>query len=241
MIGLGVGIPQPIIPVGGGGGIESQRASLSLDGDADYAQASDNVIYDAITSAITIEAWVKFIDRGVSYGTSFRTVLSKGTHSGQDFGLVVSGFSSPDNILLFAGGDRITYSPGTAIPADTWFHIAGTWKAGGRAQIHVDGAEVHDEAVVGSSIASTAVPFYIGWDGGSDRYFPGLIDEVRIWNVERTQTEINGNKDSQLAGDEEGLISYYPMNAEDGALIDVTGGNNASLQGAATRVTDTPF
>ncbi len=36
-----------------------------------------------------------------------------------------------------------------------------------------------------------------------------LIDEVRIWNTERTPTQISNNKNQQLEGNESGLIAYY--------------------------------
>ena len=41
--------------------------------------------------------------------------------------------------------------------------------------------------------------------------FKGKIDEVRIWNTTRTQTEISNNMQGELTGNEAGLIAYYKM------------------------------
>ena len=47
--------------------------------------------------------------------------------------------------------------------------------------------------------------------------FDGLIDEVRIWNDKRTSTEISNNYQTQLNGNEAGLVAYWMLNnnAED--------------------------
>ena len=61
------------------------------------------------------------------------------------------------------------------------------------------------------------------WNGG--------IDEVRVWNVARTQTEILDYMYSSLMGNETGLAGYW--NFDDRSVNDQTGhGNNGVLQGA---------
>ena len=43
------------------------------------------------------------------------------------------------------------------------------------------------------------------------RYFDGIVDEVRIWNVARTQTQIQDNVNKTLVGNEANLVAYYRM------------------------------
>ncbi|MCU0428713.1 MAG: choice-of-anchor D domain-containing protein [Cytophagaceae bacterium] len=43
-------------------------------------------------------------------------------------------------------------------------------------------------------------------------YFSGDIDELKIWNLIRTQAEIQAGMNAELAGTETGLISYYNFN-----------------------------
>jgi hypothetical protein len=45
--------------------------------------------------------------------------------------------------------------------------------------------------------------------GRVDNYFEGMIDEVRIWNVARTKSQIQSNMDNTLSGSETGLVAYY--------------------------------
>ncbi len=62
-------------------------------------------------------------------------------------------------------------------------------------------------------------------------YFNGMIDEIRIWEVARTQDEIQENMHYPLSGDEPGLIAYW--NFDEGAgqqILDLTGnGSNGYL------------
>ncbi len=55
-------------------------------------------------------------------------------------------------------------------------------------------------------------PLHIGMTGSgweTALRFHGEIDEVRIWDIARSQAEITANKDVRLSGDEEGLTGYW--------------------------------
>jgi len=55
--------------------------------------------------------------------------------------------------------------------------------------------------------------------------FEGDIDEVRIWNVARTQTQIQQDMSAPLAGGEPGLAAYYRMSDGSGATVTDDSGN----------------
>ena len=68
-----------------------------------------------------------------------------------------------------------------------------------------------------------------------DRFFEGLIDEVRIWSTALTQSEIQANMTNYLAGTETGLLAYYRLNDVAGQTAwDFTGhGFDAQLGSSA--------
>jgi hypothetical protein len=46
------------------------------------------------------------------------------------------------------------------------------------------------------------------------QFLPGMIDEVRIWNVSLTGSEIAAGMATERRGDELGLVRYYPFGAQ---------------------------
>ena len=68
---------------------------------------------------------------------------------------------------------------------------------------------------------------------GQYGYFNGLITEVRIWNVARTQAEIQADMNKRLTGNEIGLVAYYPLDEGTGTIAtDNVGANNGTIYGA---------
>ena len=53
----------------------------------------------------------------------------------------------------------------------------------------------------------------------SHGYFEGIIDEVRVWHVARTESEIQAAKESELSGSETGLVLYLNANEGSGNLL----------------------
>ncbi len=61
--------------------------------------------------------------------------------------------------------------------------------------------------------------------------FDGQIDEVRVWNVARTQAQIRDNMCRQLTGTETGLVGYWNMNEGAGDTIhDITTNDNHGIR-----------
>lgn len=49
--------------------------------------------------------------------------------------------------------------------------------------------------------------------------YKGVMKEVRIWNIARSEAEINSTKDMALSGSENGLLAYYPFNEGSGQIV----------------------
>ena len=58
----------------------------------------------------------------------------------------------------------------------------------------------------------------------SGEYFDGAIDELRIWNVARTQEHIRETMNTALTGKEQGLVGYW--NFDDGTAKDLSDNDN---------------
>ena len=87
------------------------------------------------------------------------------------------------------------------------------------------------EDAIGSPTPGDGVVINIGdnptWPG---RFWNGKVDEVRIWNVARTDAEIQSNMSIELTGSEAGLVAYYPMNEGTGIVVEDMSSNSNNGQ-----------
>jgi hypothetical protein len=174
--------------------------TLYFDGVDDYVTIDETVI--PATGDFTAEVWYN-ADTDI---TGYCEMLSQGAGSdGEDFYI---GITSGGNIR--AGDDWL--DTGIGFPADGhWHHIAVT-KSDAATILYLDGSM---RATNTTTIVNPAgTNFRIGRQYGLySEYFKGKIDEIRVWNTERTADEIFENKNAILNGNEEGLVAYYNFNS----------------------------
>ena len=98
--------------------------------------------------------------------------------------------------------------------AKKWQHVAFSFD-GTKAKLYLDGIAI-DSTSSWAGITPSDIPITsIG------TRFSGRIDEVRIWNIARSATEINQNMDVEVDENSSGLLAYYKMNTdEDFKIID---------------------
>ena len=98
--------------------------------------------------------------------------------------------------------------------AKKWQHVAFSFD-GTKAKLYLDGIAI-DSTSSWAGMAPSEIPITsIG------TRFSGRIDEVRIWNIARSATEINQNMHVEVDENSSGLLAYYKMNTdEDFKIID---------------------
>ncbi len=179
-------------------------AGLDFDGSNDYISFAQGV---SSATQFTYESWIY-----VKEHQCWERIFDFGNGPSQTIFLSSSAFC--EGYLRFAmnigAGEHVLDAPDATIPTYTWTHVAVTIN-GDTAKIYVNGALaatnpsfVYNPAMLGTTINN--------WIGKSqfiaDNYFNGRIDEVRLWNVARTQEEIVTNMHTPLSGTESGLMVY---------------------------------
>jgi hypothetical protein len=101
-----------------------------------------------------------------------------------------------------------------------WVHAALTWD-GTSLRTYVNGVLRITTTAPGKPLATTASPFTMGCNPPYFGCFNGLVDELRIWSVARTDAEIMGAYDKALAGNEAGLVGYWKFDEAAGATTAV--------------------
>jgi len=110
-----------------------------------------------------------------------------------------------------------------------WNHVAVTFD-GIIYTLYVNGLQVHHTYTTSGRTPYASPVRWIGRDGS---YFEGMIYEVRIWNITRSQDEIMKNLNRSLTGNEYGLVAYYQFNEGFGSSVtDISGSaNNGAIKG----------
>lgn len=137
------------------------------------------------------------------------------------------GGTVPEDILQIAGKSEITWT-GNPLSTGKWYHLAFTCTSDGVGRLYVNGEKVIESSYQMSSDLTDGgadFGFSIGKVPGfmwGERPFNGLMCEVRLWDVVRTDSQI---KENMLSVDPEtpGLVAYYKLNGEVKDASGVTG------------------
>jgi len=214
---------------------------LSLDGDGDYVEIVDSDTLNNLSSQITIEAWIK----ATAYPNEWMPILYKGDNrdpsccSNRSYTLWLNRSGSLHLASAPSDAEQRTADSPRLINLNAWHHIVGIIDAqNGVMKIFIDDSEVDSREIEGD-IRVSHLPLRIGWTHEEDPSyapFAGQIDEVRIWNVARTQEEIRADINQPIENPEllPNLVGYW--NFEDGTVDLSQYGNDGTLQGDATIV-----
>lgn len=178
--------------------------ALSFDGTGDYVAIPEDNALD-LTNGFTLEAWVQ--PAGID-GTFQQIIAKDGAYS--------FGFNS--SLLQFSTIGVQDYDLSFALSAGEWSHIGVVFDTNNDATFYVNGANVG--TLTGSAPATTSTnPLSIGQSGSDSEFFNGVMDEVRIWNTQRSPQDIRQDIYQALSGAETGLVGYYRFNEENGSPV----------------------
>lgn len=163
-------------------------SALLFNGTNTMVSVNDSASLD-ITTALTLEAWVKPTSLGNPGG--WKDIIFK---SADIYFLMAV---SPQAQAPQLGGMFGSLYGTSALPLNTWTHLAGTYD-GATLRLYVNGTQVASVAQTGGIPASTGA-LSIGGDSlNSQQFFAGVIDEVRIYNRALNATEIQSDMNTAI-------------------------------------------
>lgn len=211
--------------------------ALDLDGLDDYVGLGNPSPLE-ILGDLTISAWVRW--SGNTTATS-QTIVSR----------TVDGDLEVENVNYWLhietnGQLRFFYETGagadvnvlstSSINQNEWVHVAVTRSVTANSDVtfFINGNE--DNQVTGlTNPSGGSDPGQEVWIGAKNQllgsYFDGQLDEVRIWNTARSQSQINNNISSTLSGSESGLLAYYRFDQDDPTDLLLPDRSNGSNDG----------
>ncbi|MCV6637732.1 LamG-like jellyroll fold domain-containing protein, partial [Candidatus Albibeggiatoa sp. nov. NOAA] len=217
-----------IVPIAGFG------SALDFDGVDDYVQLED---FGLGTSNFTIEAWVK-------QDTAGGDIVVSRTSEGDGNGNWLN-FAMDTKLTIQMGRDTESShvnTQGSAILSTNEYHHISVVREGTTITLYIDGIQDHqftDTGIRNLSVASDIGRFG-GWVEYNSNWLNGQMDDIRIWNIARTQADIQANMYKTLQGDEAGLIGYWSFDENTGSVAsDQTGNDNDGAINGSTWVSST--
>jgi len=210
--------------------LEVENRALSLGGQGQYARLPDEVL--SREEEFTIECWVNC--RAVG---RFSQVFGMGEARSM-IGLNTADYPSRFQLFVYAPGVEgaaVVLPSKDPIQRDRWYHVAAVVDRVS-VTLYLDG-----ERQGSASFAGGARRFLKGgprllgrsqWLANPD--FDGLIDEIRIWNRPRTETEIRQHMRGPLEEGVEGLMGWAGFEESAGVSLSVPRLEVKPVGGAST-------
>ncbi|WP_009998746.1 LamG domain-containing protein [Streptomyces clavuligerus] len=177
----------PVLPEGRFG-----ESALRFNGtDAGVEAAGSPVDF---TGPYTLEAWIR-------PGAAGGPVAARGAGAGQGFRLTVTSGG-----VLEVAHDAHTLTTRQTLAADTYAHVAVSFD-GTTASLYLNG-DCWASGSLAPPTTAGAGGLRIGSVAGGG-FFTGVIDEVRVWDRVRSQSETGQERGYRLVGNESGLAGYY--------------------------------
>jgi len=182
--------------------ITAPRNAAAADNVVNFNNSAQYITTSAkiTTTDFTVEAWFKLYE----YISESQLISQYQSGSGR----MILGLKD-DKAGMFISGVGGWHLGATAIPTNTWNHIAMT-RSGSFCSLYINGSLYHSATITDIALADTT--FTIGNISTASSSFRGDISDVRVWNTARSQTEIQTTMNTRLEGSESNLSYYWPLN-----------------------------
>ena len=184
----------------------------------------------------TIECWVRTLPSATSNGL-FSKAIADGAITNDAYIVSVNNVGQV-RVDLTSGSSTITLFSTPLISFSTWHHVAVT-RAGDQVSFFVDG-QPDTTATLAGTLNAPAIPLSFGMSlgpnglpTGGTEWLEGNLDEVRIWNVARTESEIKSARFGGVDPATPGLVLNLRLDEGSGQVAgDATAGAHDGTLGA---------
>jgi signal transduction histidine kinase/CheY-like chemotaxis protein/ligand-binding sensor domain-containing protein len=213
----------------------AREKALYLDGTNGYVGLPAGML-ETLSNA-TVEGWVRW--------DQFKPLSHLLEFSSLHGDLLVQQGSEPEDLLVefrtHPSGEGKTIRAKEVLSPGKWNHVAIVIGASG-AKLYFNGAPIGANAAAMSfaGMGLNTNNLLGACPTRADKYIlHGSIDEVRIWDTERTEEQVRENMFRKLTGTESGLVGLWNFDqvAEDGYVKDLSPGqHHGKLMGQAAIV-----
>ena len=177
---------------------------------------------DLNLDTFTVEAWVK-----PTSPLNYLTILTKGhggTFDTTNYILIIQS----SKLRLFVAGNW--YFSEALLSENIWYHVAASFdNSSNEIKFYLNGIHSGTATADGTPYLSDSNVLFIGKQGygcSNCNKYEGEIDELRIWNIVRSETQIKNSMYNVIHETENGLRAYYRFETGSGTTVYDYSGND---------------
>ena len=211
--------------------------ALSFDGSDEYVDLGTSAGNFNNTDSFSVSAWIN----ANTLNSTNRCIVNRVTGSPANGWEMRITTANKVRFLLASTSANYNGQDTTVLSTNTWYHVVGTWN-GSDAKIFLNGVEDTSTPITQNSVGTITGTRTLAVGANaitSSSYFPGSIDDVRIYNRALSATEVSAlyNSGATTAKptiktvSRQGLVGYWSF--EDGTSTKATdfsgNGNTGTL------------
>lgn len=185
--------------------------TLAFDGSNDHVVLPDGLL--SSVQNLTIETW--FI---INDNSTWQRVFDFGSGTAKYILFTPSpgrGTANSGLFEIYNGSSVQELTSKTVFQTGKWYHLAVTLNdSTNTGKLYINGVleDENNAVTIKPSDLGNTTQNFLGRSQYSDPYLNGRIDELRIWNIVRSQEQIRANLNKQIDPNTSGLINYYQFN-----------------------------
>lgn len=201
-----------------------------------YSQACVATDLKIASADFTLEAWLRWTGKTDTEASSETYILNQYTPNGKPGRFF---WGNKDGKIAAFEGDRGGWlSSDYSIADGVWKHCAYVHDAEKKEwRFYVDGVCVKTHKVSYNNVIEDTTFQLMGVDNSrmvnQTHGFPGMVRDLRIWNVARSGYEISSCRTNRLSGTESGLYAYFPMDEDTTAVKEMVSGKEYAFGGVS--------
>ena len=210
-------------------GFSQTNYSIHFDGANDSLMINHSNSLNFGTGDFSIEFWYKSSELVES-----STSIIKKKNGSRYFEIIPSSGNSGLPVFIFGNGSSVFHAYGNnQVDNNQWNHLTAV-KSGNYTKLYVNGITSDSTNLPSQAYTDNDASIVMGgvFDSGSGTI--NFLDEVRFWARALTSDEIESIMNTELYGDEQGLVGYWNFNEGQGNIVNdlTSNSNDGQLHGA---------
>ena len=210
-------------------GFAQTNYSIFFDGANDSLSINHSNSLNFGTGDFAIEFWYKSGELEESSSS-----IIKKKNGSRYFEIIPSSGNGGLPVFIFGNGSSVYHSYGNIqIDNNQWNHLTAV-KSGNYIKLYVNGITSDSTNLPSQAYTDNDAAIVMGgtFESGSETI--NLLDEIRLWSRALGSDEIESIMNTELYGDEQGLVGYWNFNEGQGNIVNdlTSNSNDGQLHGA---------